>query len=93
MDFILEAEGRLLPVEVKATPRPTPQDARGLLAFLAEYLEAPGRLLLHGGEESSPSWTEWWPRRGGWWSELVWIPPETKYNPTSSPSLFQPLSS
>lgn len=54
VDFILEAEGKLLPVEVKATPRPTPKDAQGLLAFLAEYPEAPGGLLLHGGEEAFP---------------------------------------
>lgn len=54
VDFVLEAGGKLLPVEVKATPRPTPKDARGLLAFLAEYPEAPGGLLLHGGEEVFP---------------------------------------
>ena len=54
VDFILEAEGKLLPVEVKATARPTPKDAQGLLSFLAEYPEAPGGLLLHGGEEVFP---------------------------------------
>ncbi|VCU55016.1 hypothetical protein TTHNP4_00480 (plasmid) [Thermus thermophilus] len=41
-------------MEVKATSRPTPKDAQGLLAFLAEYPEVPGRLLLHGGEEVFP---------------------------------------
>ena len=54
VDFVLEAGERLLPVEVKATPRPTPKDAQGLLAFLAEYPEAPGGLLLHGGEGVFP---------------------------------------
>ena len=54
VDFVPEAEEKLLPVEVKATSRPTPKDAQGLLAFLAEYPEVPGRLLLHGGEEVFP---------------------------------------
>ncbi|BBL83272.1 hypothetical protein TthAA37_21570 (plasmid) [Thermus thermophilus] len=54
VDFVLEAGETLLPVEVKATSRPTPKDAHGLLAFLAEYPEAPGGLLLHGGEEVFP---------------------------------------
>ena len=54
VDFVLEAGERLLPVEVKATSKPTPKDAQGLLAFLAEYPEAPGGLLLHGGEEVFP---------------------------------------
>lgn len=35
-------------------PQTHPQDAHGLLAFLAEYLEAPGGLLLRGGEEAFP---------------------------------------
>ena len=54
VDFVLEVGEKLLPVEVKATSRPTPKDAQGLLAFLAEYPEVPGGLLLHGGEEVFP---------------------------------------
>ena len=37
VDFIIEQEGRLTPVEVKWTEKPTPQDARHLLTFLAEH--------------------------------------------------------
>lgn len=54
VDFVLEGRERLLPVEVKATPRPIPKDARGLEAFLEEYPEAEGGLLLHGGEGIFP---------------------------------------
>lgn len=37
IDFILERGGALTPIEVKWTERPTVQDARHLLAFLAEH--------------------------------------------------------
>lgn len=36
IDFIIERRGTLTPVEVKWTENPTPNDARHLLAFLAE---------------------------------------------------------
>lgn len=55
MDFVLEAPGRVLPVEVKASPRVGTGDAKGLEAFLDEYPDlADGGLLLHGGEETYP---------------------------------------
>ena len=51
VDFVIEANGRLLPIEVKATKRPRLADAAHLRAFRREYGSAarPG-LLLHGGE-------------------------------------------
>jgi len=54
VDFVLEVGDKVLPVEVKVSQKPTPKDARGLLAFLEEYPEAPGGLLLYGGEEVFP---------------------------------------
>ncbi len=50
VDFVVEAGDRLLPIEVKSTPRPTLRDIRHLRAFRAEYPETarPG-LLLHTG--------------------------------------------
>jgi predicted AAA+ superfamily ATPase len=50
VDFVVEWQGRLLPIEVKATANPGYNDARGLRAFLQEYGDtALGGLLLHGG--------------------------------------------
>lgn len=67
VDFVIEADRRLLPVEVKATTHPGPRDARGLHAFRDAYGEsARAGLLLHGGEElrwlsgevlAAPWWT------------------------------------
>ena len=51
VDFVVELPGRLLPMEVKAAKRVTHKDARHLATFLADYPEAPGALLLYGGEE------------------------------------------
>ena len=52
VDFVVESEGRVVPIEVKATSRPTYRDARHLLTFMVEYADiVPGALLLHGGEE------------------------------------------
>ncbi len=50
VDFVVEVGGRLLPIEVKATQRPSLRDIRHLRTFRAEYPEAtyPG-LLLHTG--------------------------------------------
>ena len=51
IDFVIEAEGRLLPIEVKSTARPRLGDARHLRAFQAEYGErARAGLLLHAGQ-------------------------------------------
>lgn len=52
VDFVIEADRRLLPVEVKATAHPRLRDARGLLAFRDAYGESARRgLLLHTGDE------------------------------------------
>jgi len=53
VDFVIEWQGRLLPIEVKATAQPRLADARSLLAFRREYpdLTRPG-LLLHAGVET-----------------------------------------
>lgn len=52
VDFVVEAGGRLLAVEVKAAPNPGLADTRGLRLFRDEYPERfTGGLLLHGGRE------------------------------------------
>ncbi len=40
VDWVIEREGRLIPVEVKWTETPTQQDTRNLRTFLTEYPEA-----------------------------------------------------
>ena len=52
VDFVIEHQGKLLPVEVKATERPRLADTKGLTLFRREYpdLSRPG-LLLHTGDE------------------------------------------
>lgn len=55
VDFVIETPARLLPIEVKASARVSPADARGIETFLDEYPDlADGGLLLHGGQESFP---------------------------------------
>ena len=55
VDFVVEADGRLLPIEVKATKRPRLANAAHLRVFRREYGSAArSGLLLHGGEA-----TEW----------------------------------
>ena len=50
VDFVIEAGGRLLPVEIKSAGRPRLGDAARLRAFRAEYgSEARAGLLLHTG--------------------------------------------
>ena len=50
VDFVIEADGRLLPVEIKSAGRPRLGDAARLRAFRAEYgSEARAGLLLHTG--------------------------------------------
>ena len=50
MDFVIEAAGRLLPIEIKATARPRLADAVAIRAFRAEYGRASrAGLLLHTG--------------------------------------------
>jgi uncharacterized protein len=52
VDFVVETDTGLLPIEVKATRRPTLADATHLRAFRAEYGSAArAGLLLHDGEQ------------------------------------------
>jgi hypothetical protein len=52
VDFVIEAGRTLLPIEVKATNRPTYRDARHLLTFRSEYGNAVcGGLVLHAGDD------------------------------------------
>ena len=52
VDFVVESNGQLLPIEVKAAANPGYADTRGIRAFRQEYSEqCPGGLLLHGGEQ------------------------------------------
>jgi predicted AAA+ superfamily ATPase len=52
VDFVIEHRGRLLPIEVKATRRPSSADLKSLLAFRNEYPDTfLGGLLLHDGDE------------------------------------------
>ena len=51
VDFVIEVAGRLLPIEIKATPRPRLADAATLRLFRTEYSRTSrAGLLLHGGE-------------------------------------------
>ncbi|HEY9450984.1 MAG TPA: ATP-binding protein [Gemmatimonadaceae bacterium] len=55
VDFVVERGERLLPIEVKATKRPSYKAAANITAFMQEYPEkCDGGLLLHCGSE-----TEW----------------------------------
>jgi len=55
VDFVIETPDALLPIEVKASARVTPADARNLEAFLDDYPDlSEGGLLLHAGDEVFP---------------------------------------
>lgn len=66
VDFVIEADDRLIPIEVKASARPRLRDTAHLRSFLSEYGEASRfGLLLHDGDTvewlapgilSSPWW-------------------------------------
>jgi predicted AAA+ superfamily ATPase len=66
VDFVVEHEGELLAVEVKATARPSPRDAAHLRVLREGYGNSVrGALLLHTGSETF--WitegvlaTPWW---------------------------------
>jgi hypothetical protein len=50
VDFVIECQGKLIPIEVKATSRPRIQDAMHLRTFRTEYGKAArAGLLLHTG--------------------------------------------
>lgn len=53
VDFVLEHRGELIPIEVKAGPRPGSGDLRALQTFRAEYPDlCRGGLLLHAGSDT-----------------------------------------
>lgn len=50
VDFVVEHEGGLLPIEIKSGSRLSRGDLKGLLSFREEYPDlCPGGLLLHAG--------------------------------------------
>ena len=67
VDFVIEAGGKLLPIEVKSTARPRLADTAHLRTFRDEYdKKARAGLLLHAGNEiewlapdvlAAPWWT------------------------------------
>ena len=66
VDFVIEAEGSVLPIEVKATRRPRLRDTVNLRAFHAEYGRAArAGLLLHGGD--SVEWITPGVLAAPWW--------------------------
>ncbi len=69
VDLVIEAGGRLLPIEVKATGRPRLGDARHLRTFRAEYgKKARAALLLHTG--STLAWIAPDVLAAPWWKVL-----------------------
>ncbi len=51
VDFVIESPARVVPIEVKASSRLRPSDARHLLAFLEEYPDlATAAVLLYTGD-------------------------------------------
>jgi uncharacterized protein len=69
VDFVIESNGRLLPIEVKATARPRTGDARHLQSFRVEYGPAarPG-LVLHTG--TTIEWLAPGVLAAPWWAVL-----------------------
>ena len=52
VDFVIEAQGRLLPIEVKSGRAPRLRDLRHLRTFLDQHRDLAGAgLLLHDGDE------------------------------------------
>ena len=69
VDFVIEHQGRLLPIEVKAISRPSYRDVRVLKTFRNEYPRlAKGGLLLHSGDEIS--WLAEGILAAPWWRVL-----------------------
>jgi uncharacterized protein len=69
VDFVIEHQHGVIPVEVKTTRHPTTRDAASVSAFLDQYApDAAGGLLLHAGDEVS-----WIAKRvlaAPWWRVL-----------------------
>jgi predicted AAA+ superfamily ATPase len=54
VDFVVETAGTLLPIEIKATTRPSLRDVRHLRSFRAEYPDSSrAGILLHAGTTGS----------------------------------------
>lgn len=69
VDFVIEASGKLLPIEVKATARPRLADCAHLRTFRAEYgKKARTGLLLHAG--STLEWLAPDVLAAPWWRVL-----------------------
>jgi uncharacterized protein len=69
VDFVIEAGGKLLPIEVKSTTRPRLADATHLRTFRAEYgKKARAGLLLHTG--STLEWLAPDVLAAPWWRVL-----------------------
>jgi uncharacterized protein len=69
VDFVIEAGGKLLPIEVKSTTRPRLSDAAHLRTFRAEYgKKARAGLLLHTG--STLEWLAPDVLAAPWWKVL-----------------------
>ena len=69
VDFVVEASGKLLPIEVKATARPRLADVAHLRTFRAEYgKKTRAGLLLHGG--STLEWLAPDVLAAPWWRVL-----------------------
>lgn len=52
VDFVIEHGRKVLPIEVKMSPRPTISDAANLLAFMEEHPLATHGVIVHGGNET-----------------------------------------
>lgn len=66
VDFVIEVDGAVLPIEVKATRHPRLGDTAGLRAFRAEYHRTTrAGLLLHGGD--SVEWITPGVLAAPWW--------------------------
>jgi predicted AAA+ superfamily ATPase len=69
VDFVIEADGKLLPIEVKATARPRLTDCAHLRTFRSEYgKKARAGLLLHTG--STLEWLAPDVLAAPWWRVL-----------------------
>lgn len=69
VDFVIEVDGRVLPIEIKSTGRPRLSDAAHLRAFRAEYGDqARAGLLIHTG--STMEWMAPDVLAAPWWRVL-----------------------
>jgi predicted AAA+ superfamily ATPase len=69
VDFVIEQDGRLLPIEVTAAERVSADDARSLRTFRGQYGgTVHGALLLHSGDEVA--WVEEGVLAVPWWRVL-----------------------